>query len=153
MDLSKSLLHVAGSAYRMLLNEECGLTKEEENIVLRNLLYWMEGRRHFDERLGRASIANIYYFKSDTHKVYAPFFDLEDIRVEYEAAKEDISEYTFWDFAVTMNMMFANHHDIIMRMIGNNEKLVKITSIMAINFLNDEDTEHPSDKIWWYMNS
>lgn len=113
----------------------------------------MEGRRHFDERFGRACIANIYYFKDDNNKVYAPFFDLEEIREEYEAVKEDIYGYSFWDFAVTMNMMFANHHDIIMRMIGKNGKLVKLTSMMSVNFLNDEDTEHSSDKIWWYMNS
>ena len=49
MDLSKSLLHVADVAYRMLQNDECGFSEEEEQIVQRNIIYWMERRHHFDE--------------------------------------------------------------------------------------------------------
>ena len=36
MDLSKSLYHVAKSAFRMLQNDECGFTEEEEQIVQRS---------------------------------------------------------------------------------------------------------------------
>lgn len=54
MDLSKSLYRIAESAFGMLRNDECGFTEEEERIVQRNLLYWMERKHHFDEQLGRA---------------------------------------------------------------------------------------------------
>ena len=68
MDLSKSLYRIAESAFGMLRNDECGFTEEEERIVQRNLLYWMERKHHFDEQLGRACIANIYYFDDDVER-------------------------------------------------------------------------------------
>ena len=39
MDLSRSLLHVADVAYRMLRNDECGFSEEEEQIIQRNIIY------------------------------------------------------------------------------------------------------------------
>lgn len=80
MDLSRSLSHVANAAFQMFQNGECGFSEEEERIVQRNLLYWMERRHHFDEKLGRACIANIYYFKDDVTKEYAPFFGYEEMK-------------------------------------------------------------------------
>lgn len=153
MELSKSLLHVAGSAYRMLQDGECGFTEEEEEIVRRNLLNWMDNRHHYDEKSGRACIANIYYFKDDTHKEYAPYFDHEDIMGEYRRLRDELFGYTYWDFAVTLNVMFSNHHETLKKVSKKGEELLRMTGRMAVNFLNDEDTGHPTDKIWWYMNS
>lgn len=152
MDLSKSLLRVANSAYRMLQNDECGFTKEEEEIVFRSLQYWIEKKHHFDERSGRACIANIFYYKDGIHKEYAPFFDFDDVKMIYEPVKAVIPDYTLWDFAVTMNMMFSNHYTILKKLAGKKNCLLETTSKMAVEFLADEDTMHPTDKIWWYMN-
>ena len=80
MDLSKSLYRIAESAFGMRRNDECGFTEEEERIVKRNLLYWMERKHHFDEQLGRACIANIYYFDDDVHKKYAPYFGFDEVK-------------------------------------------------------------------------
>ena len=113
MDLSRSLSHVANAAFQMFQNGECGFSEEEERIVQRNLLYWMERRHHFDEKLGRACIANIYYFKDDVTKEYAPFFGYEEMKEEYDKQAWMIPDYTMWDFAVTMNKMFAENIDVI----------------------------------------
>lgn len=153
MDLSKSLLHVADVAYRMLQNDECGFSEEEEQIVQRNIIYWMERRHHFDEKLGRACIANIYYFKDDVTKEYAPFFGYEEMKKEYKRQALMIPDYTMWDFAVTMNKMYAENIDILGKWSRSKETLKKRVSELAVSFLCDESTNHPTDKIWWYMNS
>lgn len=113
MDLSKSLYRIAESAFGMLRNDECGFTEEEERIVQRNLLYWMERKHHFDEQLGRACIANIYYFDDDVHKKYAPYFGFDELKDDYDRLSWNIPDYNFWDFAVTMNKMYADHIDVV----------------------------------------
>ena len=153
MDLSRSLSHVANAAFQMFQNGECGFSEEEERIVQRNLLYWMERRHHFDEKLRRACIANIYYFKDDVTKEYAPFFGYEEMKEEYDKQAWMIPDYTMWDFAVTMNKMFAENIDVIGKWSRSKETLKKRISELSVSFLCDESTNHPTDKIWWYMNS
>ena len=153
MDLSRSLSHVANAAFQMFQNGECGFSEEEERMVQRNLLYWMERRHHFDEHSGRACIANIYYFDSDVHKEYAPFFGYEEMKEEYDKQAWMIPDYTMWDFAVTMNKMFAENIDVIGKWSRSKETLKKRISELSVSFLCDESTNHPTDKIWWYMNS
>lgn len=153
MDLSRSLSHVANAAFQMFQNGECGFSEEEERMVQRNLLYWMERRHHFDEELGRACIANIYYFKDDVTKEYAPFFDYKEVKEEYDKQAWMIPDYTMWDFAVTMNKMFAENIDVIGKWSRSKETLKKRISELSVSFLCDESTNHPTDKIWWYMNS
>jgi len=153
MDLSRSLSHVANAAFQMFQNGECGFSEEEERIVQRNLLYWMERRHHFDEKLGRACISNIYYFKDDVTKEYAPFFGYEEMKEEYDKQAWMIPDYTMWDFAVTMNKMFAENIDVIGKWSRSKETLKKRISELSVSFLCDESTNHPTDKIWWYMNS
>lgn len=153
MDLSRSLSHVANAAFQMFQNGECGFSEEEERIVQRSLLYWMERRHHFDEKLGRSCIANIYYFKDDVTKEYAPFFGYEEMKEEYDKQAWMIPDYTMWDFAVTMNKMFAENIDVIGKWSRSKETLKKRISELSVSFLCDESTNHPTDKIWWYMNS
>ena len=153
MDLSKSLYRIAESAFWMLRNDECGFTEEEERIVKRNLLYWMERKHHFDEQLGRACIANIYSFDDDVHKKYAPYFGFDELKDDYDRLSWNIPDYNFWDFAVTMNKMYADHIDVVGKWSKNKDTIRKRISELAISFLCDESTNHPTDKIWWYMNS
>lgn len=113
----------------------------------------MERRHHFDEKLGRACIANIYYFKDDVTKEYAPFFDYKEMKEEYDKQAWMIPDYTMWDFTVTMNKMFAENIDVIGKWSRSKETLKKRISELSVSFLCDESTNHPTDKIWWYMNS
>lgn len=113
----------------------------------------MERRHHFDEKLGRVCIANIYYFKDDVTKEYAPFFGYEEMKEEYDKQAWMIPDYTMWDFAVTMNKMFAENIDVIGKWSRSKETLKKRISELSVSFLCDESTNHPTDKIWWYMNS
>lgn len=145
------LLAKARNAVRMLENNECGLDKVQEEAAMRTLDYYMTGNSHFTELSARGCIAQMFYFKDDYNKAYAPFFEYEEIKEEYKNVMGDIPDYNVWDFAVTMNLIYSNHHDSVEK--WQKGKLVKRISCLAVEFLNDEDTAHPYDKIWWYMNT
>lgn len=148
---SLRLLAKARNAVRMLENNECGLDKIQEEAAMRTLDYYMTGNSHFTELSARGCIAQMYYFEGDYEKAYAPFFGYEEIKEEYECIKDEIPDYNVWDFSVTVNLVYSNHHDTI----GKCKKgsAIKRVSEMAVEFLSDEDTAHPYDKIWWYMNT
>lgn len=149
---SLKLLAKARNAVRMLENNECGLDKIQEEAAMRTLDYYMTGNSHFTELSARGCIAQMYYFKSDTEKSYAPFIEYEEVKRVYKDIKEDIPEYNVWDFAVTMNLMYSNHHESLEKWEKKCNILRKLCD-MSVEFLNDEDTSHPDDKIWWYMNT
>lgn len=135
----------------MLENNECGLDKVQEEAAMRTLDYYMTGNSHFTELSARGCIDQMFYFKDDYNKAYAPFLEYEEIKKEYKNVMDDIPNYNVWDFAVTMNLIYSNHHDSVEK--WQKGKLVKRISCLAVEFLNDEDTAHPDDKIWWYMNT
>lgn len=149
---SLRLLAKARNAVRMLENNECGLDKIQEEAAMRTLDYYMSGNTHFTELSARGCIAQMYYFETDTKKAFAPYFSYEELKKEYDEVRDEIADYNFWDFSVTMNMIYSNHHDTLAYLCDKKRNKMKICSVMAVHFLNDEDTAHPSDKIFWYMN-
>lgn len=92
----------------------------------------------------------MYYYEDDALRVYAPFFSYEEVKNEYEKVADIIPDYNVWDFAVTMNLAYSNHHDLVKKLSKNRESVTKNISGLSVSFLNDEDTNHPTDKIFWY---
>ena len=74
------------------------------------------------------------------------------MKEEYKRQALMIPDYTMWDFAVTMNKMYAENIDLLGKWSRSKETLKKRVSELAVSFLCDESTNHPTDKIWWYMN-
>lgn len=145
------LLAKARNAVRMLENNECGLDKVQEEAAMRTLDYYMTGNSHFTELSARGCIAQMFYYCGDYEKAYAPFFEYEELKKEYKNVKDVIPDYNVWDFAVTMNLIYSNHHESVKK--WQKGSLIKRISDLSVEFLNDEDTAHPDDKIWWYMNT
>ena len=135
----------------MLENGECGFDNIQRESAMRTLDYFMSGNSHFTELSARGCIAQMYYYEGDTHKVFAPYFDYLEIKNEYEKVKDLIPDYNIWDYAVTMNLAYSNHIDVIKKWTKEHSKLIKRLSELSVSFLNDEDTNHPTDKIFWYM--
>ena len=150
---SQALLSKARNAVRMLENDECGLDGIQREAAMRCLDYYMNGNSHFTELSARGCIAQMYYYEGDTKKVFAPYFDYKEIRDEYEKVKDMILYYNMWDYAVTMNLAYSNHWEVVRKWTKSKEKLTERMSELAVSFLCDEDTAHPCDKIFWYMNS
>ena len=148
---SLRLLAKARNAVRMLENNECGLDKIQSEAAMRTLDYWMNGNTHFTELSARGCIAQMYYYIDDTRKRFGPFLDFEEVKGDFEKVRMEIPDYNVWDFAVTMNLVYSNHHEVIEKWTRKKENVVKRVSKLAVSFLNDEDSAHPSDKIFWYM--
>ena len=47
---------------------------------MRTFDYYMTGNSHFTELSARGCIAQMFYFKDDYNKAYAPFFEYEEIK-------------------------------------------------------------------------
>lgn len=149
--VSLRLLSKARNAVRMLENGECGLDKIQTEAAMRELEYYMTGVSHFDELSARGCIAKMYYYVGDTQKTFAPFVDYQSAKDYYERVKDDILDYNLWDFSVTLNLMYSDHSEVVKKWTKGEEKLKDRMVELAVSWLNDEDTNHPSDKIWWYM--
>lgn len=150
---SLKLLAKARNAVRMLENNECGFSKEQEEAAMRTLDYYMTGNTHFTEISARGCIAQMYYYKTDTEKEFAPFFDYQAVKNIYKEYSYLVPDYNVWDFAVTMNLIYSKHISIIKKWSKNKDILNKRIAELAISFLTDDNTTHPTDKIWWYMNN
>lgn len=149
---SLRLLSKVRNAVRMLENNECGLDKLQEEAAMRELEYYMSGVSHFDELSARGCIAKMYYYVDDTSKEFGPFVSYDNVKNDYEEVKDDIPDYNVWDFAVTLNLMYSDHAEVVKKWTKGNDKLEKRMVELAVSWLNDEDTNHLTDKIWWYMN-
>lgn len=145
------LVSEIANALRMLQNGECGLDAIQTENAFRYIQYCKNGVSHFDEYTARGCIATMYYYSDDTHREYAPFFDYNEVKREYENVAEQIPDYNVWDFAVTVNLVYSNHHDLVKKWSKNKESAIKKVSELSVSFLNDEDTNHPTDKIFWYV--
>lgn len=149
---SLELLAKARNAVRMLENNECGFDKAQSEAAMRTLDYWMNGNTHFTEISARGCIAQMYYYESDTKKSFGPFIAYEEVKEIYDEVKDEIPDYNMWDFAVTLNLMYSDHAEVVKKWTKGNDKLEKRMVELAVSWLNDEDTNHLTDKIWWYMN-
>jgi len=135
----------------MLENDECGLDDMQRESAMRMLDYYMDGTSHFTELSARGCISQMYYYEDDTKKVFAPYFDYEEIKEKYENVKDLIPDYNAWDYAVTMNLIYSNHQEVIKKWTRDKDKVIGRVSELSVSFLNDEDSNHPNDKIWWFM--
>lgn len=149
---SLALISKARNAVRMLENNECGFDDIQREAAMRTLDYYMTGNSHFTELSARGCIAQMYYYKNDTEKVFAPFIGYKEARGLYDKVKDAIPDYNFWDYAVTVNLAYSNHADLVKKWTKDKGKLAERMSELSVSFLCDEDTAHPTDKIFWYMN-
>lgn len=149
--VSLRLLSKARNAVRMLEQNECGLDEIQTEAAMRELEYYMTGVSHFNELSARGCIAKMYYYDTDTTKAFAPFIDYNSVKNDYEEIRDEIPDYNLWDFSVTLNLMYSDHAEVVKQWTKGSDKLEKRMVELAVSWLNDEDSSHPTDKIWWYM--
>jgi len=148
---SLALLSKVRNALRMLENGECGFDSIQREAAMRTLDYFMSGNSHFNEISARGCIAQMYYYRTDTEKAFAPYFSYDEVKNEYEKVAHLIPDYNQWDFAVTMNLVYSNHIDLVRKWSRSEDSVIHKITDLSVSFLCDEDTNHPTDKIFWYM--
>ena len=98
----------------------CKLSDVEEHHLCA-MVYGVLSEEHFDKHFADDAICKMWYEDADGTKHMAPFFTDEEIREAFDKHQDDISDYTIYDLAVTMNLLRSDHHLLLEsseRMIG-----------------------------------
>lgn len=132
---------------------EESMPEADRKELVREIYGEMSGG-HYDEAFAMEDIARMYYTDKSGSKHRAPYWAVSTMEVVYDSVKQDIRDYNFWDFAVTLNMVASDNWRLLeswfpeMTEQDRNTRLVQ----MAVNWLKDEDAQHPDAKIWHYLN-
>ena len=108
---------------------------------------------HYNEDFANEDIKKMFYTDKDDKEHDAPYWPESAVKELYNEYREDIPDYNFWDFLVTMNMVASDNWCLVMSWfpdITDSERNEKFAE-MAVNWLNDEDWP-TTTKIWDYLN-
>ena len=125
---------------------------EDEVHHLCAMVYGVLSEEHFDKHFADDAISKMWYEDADGTKHMAPFFSDNEIREAFDKHQDDISDYTIYDFAVTMNLLRSDHHLMLERYSNDADELNEMVVLMAIEYLQDPDCLHPTSKIWHTIN-
>lgn len=131
------------------------LPEEDQEQLNKDIYYALNGG-HYDECFAKLAVGKMYY-TVDREKHYAPYWMRSEIENIWNKHKGEIeeSDYTMWDFYVTMNMLMSDNYKLLEERYPNSSKDEKTKIIVedTINYLNDEDNPFGSEKIWGYLNA
>lgn len=126
-------------------------TKEELEELCKDV-YGVVSGGHYDRHFAEADIKKMYYENEDGTKHYAPFFTDAEVKEVFDLNKDDISDYTIYDLAVTMNMLRSDNNRFFEKYAKSTQEIKEMVICMAIEYLQDPDAPHPTSKIWDYIN-
>ena len=129
----------------------CKLSDVEEHHLCA-MVYGVLSEEHFDKHFADDAISKMWYEDADGTKHMAPFFSDNEIREAFDKHQDDISNYTIYDLAVTMNLLRSDHHLLLERFSKDADELKEMVVLMAIEYLQDPDCLHPTSKIWHTIN-
>lgn len=115
-------------------------------------IYGVISEGHFDRRFADETIREMYYEDEDGTRHYAPFFTESEVKEVFDLNKDDISDYTIHDLAVTMNMLRSDNNRFLEKYAKDTSEKKEMVSYMAVEYLQDPDAPHPTSKIWGYIN-
>ena len=121
---------------------------------LKSKVYYSLYGGHFNREYADKTISKFYYTDTLDVKRYAPYWTEDEVRPIYEAVKSKIPGYTFFDFEVALNMVKSDNCNKLDRWFPDDteEELLEKYVEETINYLNDEDNPHGTDKLWVYLN-
>lgn len=125
---------------------------EDELRRLHRDIYGVVSEGHFDRHFAEEAIGKMWYEDEDGGKHRAPFFTDAEVKEVFDLNKDDISDYTIHDLAVTMNMLRSDNNRFLEKYAKNENEMKEMVSCMAIEYLQDPDAPHPTSKIWHYIN-
>lgn len=109
---------------------------------------------HYNKEFADWQIEQMYYVDKKGDKHYAPYWNNETMQTVYNKVKSEIpSQYNYYDFDVTMNMLKSDNYCMLKKWNENatEEQIDAMVIDMAVNYLNDPDAPYPHEKIWKYL--
>lgn len=125
---------------------------EEELHQLYQDVYGVISEGHFDRHFADEAISKMWFEDEYGEKHYAPFYTEDEIKEVFSLNKDDISDYTIYDLAVTMNMLRSDNNRFLEKYASSESNKKEMVTCMAIEYLQDPDAPHPTSKIWHYIN-
>ena len=111
---------------------------------------WID--EHFDEHSAKEAIKKMWYRDDEGKEQRAPYFTEDEVRKAFDVHMDDVSDYTIHDFAVTMNLLRSDYNRTLERYTADEDELRKMVVNMAVEYLQDDDADYPSSKIWHNIN-
>lgn len=125
---------------------------EDELRKLYKDIYGVISDGHYDRYFAEDAIKKMYYEDEDGNKHHAPFFKEEEIDDAFDEHKDDISDYTIYDLAVTMNMLRSDNARFLEKYAHSESEKKEMVVNMAVEYLQDPDAPYPKSKVWRYLN-
>lgn len=129
---------------------EKNVSDKDKDALLRDV-YGVVSGGHFNRLYSDEVIHKMYYEDASGTKHYAPYFTEEEVEEFFEEHKDDVSDYTIFDLAVTLNMLWSDNARFLNKYAKDEAQAKKMVFDMAVEFLQDPDTPHPHSKIWHYL--
>ena len=113
----------------------------------------MAMRQSVNEEFAEEDIKKMYYIDRNGARHDAPYWPASAVREIYDSVKAEIKPYNACDFYVTMNMVASDNWALLERWFPgmSAEDRNRRTVELAVNWLNDPDSQHAENKIWQYL--
>ena len=107
---------------------------------------------HYNEDFAKEDISKMFYTDSNDNKHNAPYWPEEAVKEIYDQYSDDIPDYNFYDFLVTMNMIASDNWRMLEKWFPgvSESEMNKRIAEMSVNWLDDEDWP-TTTKIWDYV--
>ena len=106
---------------------------------------------HFNRMYADEAVKKMYYEDAGGTKHYAPYFTEDEVEEIFEKHKDDVSDYTIFDLAVTLNMMRSDNARFLHKYAKDDAQAKQMVIDMAVEYLQDPDAPHPHSKVWHYL--
>lgn len=125
---------------------------DEQKVELMKQVYGVVSDGHFNKCFAKMAVEKMFYVDEQGKKRFAPYFTESEVKEVFDRFKDDISDYNVNDLWVTMNMLRSDNNRFLQKYAKTPEDMKAMVVDMAVEYLQDEDSEHSDNKIWWYIN-
>lgn len=88
---------------------------EDELLKLYKDIYGVVGNGHFNDYFAEAQIKNMRFEDEKGTEHHAPYFtDARTLEI-YETVKDEVRPYNQHDFAVVLNMVYSDNHNLLVK--------------------------------------
>lgn len=129
---------------------EKNVSDKDKDALLRDV-YGVVSGGHFNRMYADEAICKMYYEDSNGMKHPAPYFSEDEVEEIFEEHKDDVSDYTIFDLAVTLNMLRSDNARFLNKYAKDEAQAKQMVVDMAVEYLQDPDAPHPHSKVWCYL--
>mgnify|MGYP007088308426 FL=1 len=125
---------------------------DEDKYCLLKAVYGVISGGHYDKDFAMHDIGNMHYDDANGIRHSAPFFTDSEVQEMFSRHMDELSDYTIYDFAVTLNMVWSDNNRTLCKYAKDGNERKAMAEEMSVEYLCDQDAPHPHNKIWMYIN-